>query len=45
MPLKQFKCSVCGASAPSELLKHGKFKERMNWLRRHYKRKHGGFKK
>jgi len=40
MPLKQFKCSICGASAPKEYLKEGKFEERMRWLRHHYKRKH-----
>lgn len=40
MVLSQFKCSICGASAPKELLKHGKFSERMAWLRGHYKRKH-----
>jgi len=40
MPLNQFKCSICGAEAPAELLKHGKFPERMSWLRNHYKVSH-----
>lgn len=39
-PLKQFKCSICGASCPKEYLAHSKFSERMTWLRRHYKRNH-----
>jgi hypothetical protein len=40
MPLKKFECSICGAKAPKSLLEHGKFKERMEWLRNHYKKKH-----
>lgn len=40
MPLKQFRCSICGASCPKEYLSHDNFKQRMSWLRSHYKRKH-----
>lgn len=40
MPLASFNCSICGAKAPKAYLQHGKFKERMRWLRGHYKRKH-----
>jgi len=40
MPLQSYSCSVCGAKAPKELLKHGKYSERIQWLRRHYKRRH-----
>jgi len=39
-PLRQFRCSVCGAYAPKKVLPHGKFEERMRWLRSHYKRSH-----
>lgn len=40
MPLKSFRCSICGASAPRKYLADGKFAERMAWLRRHRKRRH-----
>ena len=40
MPLKSFGCSICGRQAPTEYRQDGKFKERMSWLRRHYKRFH-----
>jgi hypothetical protein len=40
MPLKSFKCSVCGACAPKEYLEHGRVEKRLSWLRHHYKRKH-----
>jgi len=36
MPYKTWGCSICGAQAPEELRGHGKFKERMTWLREHY---------
>lgn len=42
MPLAHFRCSVCRANCPKEYLKEGKFKERMDWLRDHYKKKHPG---
>ena len=40
VPLKSFGCSICGAQAPKEYLKEGKFEQRMAWLRRHYSKKH-----
>lgn len=40
MPLKSFRCSICGASAPRAYLAHGKFDKRMDWLRHHYVLKH-----
>lgn len=40
MPLSQFKCSVCGKNAPRKVLEHGSYKERMDWLRKHYKENH-----
>lgn len=40
MPFKTYGCSICGKQAPKELRAHGKFKERMKWLREHYKRNH-----
>lgn len=40
MPLRSFRCSICGASAPKKYLKHGQFGNRMSWLRKHYKRYH-----
>jgi len=40
MPLQSFGCSICGEQAPIELRQHGKFKERMKWLREHYKKHH-----
>lgn len=39
-PLKQFKCSICGASCPKEYLEDGKFEERMRWLMKHRQYKH-----
>ena len=41
-PLAHFRCSVCGQNAPKSVLPHGKFEERMMWLRSHYARKHPG---
>lgn len=40
MPLKSFKCRICGKKCPQRYLAHSKFSERMNWLRRHRKRYH-----
>lgn len=40
MPLKQFKCSICGASCPKKYLEHGQSANRMSWLRHHYQIKH-----
>jgi len=40
MPYKTWGCSICGAQAPKKLRAHGKFAERMKWLRRHYQKKH-----
>ncbi len=40
MPLKQFKCSICGASCPKEYLKHGGLAKRMSWLRKHREKHH-----
>ena len=40
MPLKSFRCSICGRPAPKEYLADGKFEQRMAWLRRHRKRQH-----
>lgn len=40
MPLKSFKCSICGARSPKKYLAEGQFEKRMAWLRRHRKRKH-----
>lgn len=37
---KTFKCSKCGKSAPVKLREHGKFAERMNWVREHYGKYH-----
>lgn len=46
MPLKSFRCSICGASAPKKYLAEGQFEKRMSWLRRHRQRKHpASFKK
>jgi len=39
---KKFCCRLCGACAPEELLKEGRFFDRMAWLRQHYKEKHPG---
>lgn len=45
-PLKSFKCSICGASAPRKYLEESQFANRMKWLRRHRRRKHpAAFKK
>jgi hypothetical protein len=40
MPLKQFKCQLCGRFCPSKYLADSKFKERMAWLRRHRQEEH-----
>lgn len=40
MPLRQFRCSICGKNAPKKLLEHSQFSNRMAWLRRHRKAKH-----
>ena len=40
MPLTKFTCSICGKGAPKKLLEHGKFQERMDWLRRHRAKYH-----
>ena len=40
MPYKSWSCSICGKQAPKALREHGKFKERMDWLRKHYKKAH-----
>lgn len=40
MPLKRFRCSICGARARKELLQDDMFEKRMRWLWRHRKRKH-----
>ena len=40
MPLRQFKCGICGRATPKEMLRHGKMKQRMEWLRKHYKKYH-----
>ena len=40
MPLKSFKCSICGARCPKEYLRHGAMGKRMSWLREHRKRVH-----
>ena len=40
MPLESYGCSICGKQAPKHLREHGKFAERMAWLRRHRKAKH-----
>ena len=39
---KKFCCRLCGACAPEDLLKEGRFFDRMAWLRRHYKEEHPG---
>ena len=39
-PLRKFCCRQCGECAPKELLEEGKFPERIDWLRNHYKEKH-----
>jgi len=41
-PPKKFCCRVCGKCVPPELLKEGRFLDRMTWLRQHYKEKHPG---
>jgi len=40
MPYKTWGCSICGMQAPKRLRAHGKFKERMDWLRNHYREYH-----
>ena len=40
MPYKTWGCSICGMQAPVKLRKHGMFKERMDWIRHHYKKYH-----
>ncbi len=45
MPLDQFCCSICAEKgikvcAPKKYLEHGKFNERMRWLRKHYSEEH-----
>ena len=40
MPLKSFKCSICGKSSPKDLLRHDQFQKRMKWIRDHRKRNH-----
>jgi hypothetical protein len=40
MPYKSYGCSRCKKQSPLKLREHGTFKERMDWLRDHYKRKH-----
>ena len=40
MPYKTWGCGLCGAQAPKKLREHGKFNERMKWLREHYATKH-----
>jgi hypothetical protein len=46
MPYKTWGCGICGKQAPKNLREHGKFQERMNWLRKHYKATHNrNFKK
>ena len=41
-PPKKFCCRICGACAPADLLEGGKFFERIEWLREHYKAAHPG---
>ena len=41
-PPKKFCCRICGACAPADLLEGGKFFERIEWLREHYKVVHPG---
>jgi hypothetical protein len=41
-PPKKFCCRICGACAPADLLEGGKFFERIEWLREHYKIAHPG---
>jgi len=42
MPLSRFCCSLCGKCAPKKYLAHGKFEQRMEWLRKHRKKYHPG---
>lgn len=39
-PLKSYGCAKCGKQAPTKLRADGKFEERFQWLRRHYKKNH-----
>jgi hypothetical protein len=41
-PPKKFCCRICGLCAPAELLKEGRFQERIQWLREHYTHAHQG---
>ncbi len=43
-PISKFCCRQphCGECAPVELLKEGRFLDRMSWLRSHYQEKHPG---
>jgi hypothetical protein len=41
-PPKKFCCRICGECAPANLLEEGKFLDRMQWLRDHYKKVHPG---
>lgn len=38
--LKSYACAICGRRAPKKLRAHGKFGERMDWLRKHYREHH-----
>ena len=40
MPYRTWGCSICGKQAPKKLREHGKFAERMDWLRKHRKKHH-----
>ena len=42
MPLRSFKCQLCGACCPEQYLTHGQFANRMKWLREHRQEKHPG---
>lgn len=39
---RKFCCKLCNACAPENLLKRGRFLERISWLREHYKAQHPG---
>ena len=41
-PISKYCCSQCGKCAPEDLLEEGRFLDRINWLRRHYDKKHPG---
>ena len=40
MPYKSWGCSLCRMQTPKKLRSHGKFAERIRWLRLHYHRYH-----